>query len=111
MRIIPTEGLRNANDASAFLSEEIRDLQESGEDTLEITVGVQRPGPAGSQGPTIEKHTITLRRDGEGGGDVIVVEGLGNPIRLIMKKNGIGTVQLMHDEISGTFRSESIGRN
>jgi hypothetical protein len=28
-----------------------------------------------------------------------------------MKKNGIGTVQLMHDEISGTFRSESIGRN
>ena len=73
-------------------------------------MGVQRPGPAGSQGPTIEKHTITLRRDGEGG-DAIVVEGLGNPIRLIMKKNGIGTVQLMQDEISGTFRSESIGRN
>lgn len=110
MRIIPTEGLRNANDASVFLSEEILDLQESGEDTLEITVGVQRPGPAPSQGPTIDKHTITLRRDGEGG-DAIVVEGLGNPIRLIMKKNGIGTVQLMHDEISGTFRSESIGKN
>jgi len=110
LRIIPTEGLRNANDAAVFLSEEILDLQESGEDTLEITVGVQRPGQAGSQGPTIEKHTITLRRDDEGG-DAIVVEGLGNPIRLIMKKNGIGTVQLMHDEISGTFRSESIGRN
>jgi hypothetical protein len=110
LRIIPTEGLRNANDASVFFSEEIRDLQESGEDTMEITVGVQRPGSVQSQGPTIDKHTITLRRDGEGG-EAIIVEGLGNPIRLIMRKNGVGTVQLMRDEISGTFRSESIGKN
>jgi hypothetical protein len=110
LRIIPAEGLRNANDASAFLSEEIRDLQESGEDMMEITVGVRRPGSVRSQEPTIDKQVITLRRDGEGG-DAIIVEGLGNPIRLIIRKNGIGTVQLMHDEISGTFRPESIGRN
>jgi hypothetical protein len=110
LRIVPAEGLRNATDASAFLSEEILDLQESGEETLEVTVGIQRPGPALPQGPTIDKRTITLRRDDEGG-DAIIVEGLGNPIRLIMKKNDIGTVQLMHDEISGTFRSESIGKN
>ncbi|MDA4113293.1 MAG: hypothetical protein OK474_04520 [Thaumarchaeota archaeon] len=110
MRIIPADGLRNADDASAFLSEEIRDLQESGEDAMEITVGVRRPGSVPSQGPTIDKRVITLRRDDQGG-EAIIVEGLGNPIRLIMRKNGVGTVQLMHDEISGTFSSESIGRN
>jgi hypothetical protein len=110
LRIIPAEGLRSASAASAFFSEEIRELQESGEDTAEITVGVPRHGTALSQEPTIEKRTITLRRDGDGG-EAIIVEGLGNPIRLIMRKNGVGTVQLMHDEISGTFSSESIGRN
>jgi hypothetical protein len=110
LRIIPAGGLRNAGAASAFLSEEIRELLESGEDTAEITVGVQRSGPVRSQAPEIEERTITLRRDGDGG-EAIIVEGLGNPIRLIMRKNGVGTVQLMHDEISGTFGSGSIGRD
>jgi hypothetical protein len=42
MKVIPVAGLRNPKEVSAFLQDEIRELQSSGKKVLQIKVGVQR---------------------------------------------------------------------
>jgi hypothetical protein len=109
MKVIPAKGL-SSKEASFLFSEEIRDLQESGEDSLEITVSVRGSRSAQSQAPMADEQIVTFRRDIKGG-EGIALEGLGNPIRLAVRKSGVGTAELLLDEIEGTFHTQSVARN
>jgi hypothetical protein len=44
LKVLPTGVLRSSNEVSAFLQEEIRDMQSSGKKVLRVTVGVQVRG-------------------------------------------------------------------
>ncbi|MGA2664246.1 MAG: hypothetical protein ABSF83_04815 [Nitrososphaerales archaeon] len=98
MRIIPESDLRSTERISAFLRREIARLQDSGEESEEIRI---RIGSGEGDGTPMVERLVTLEMDGEG---MVVVEGLlKDPIRLPLKRNLVGPVQLISDEISGTY--------
>jgi hypothetical protein len=102
LRIIPAGGLHTAQQVSVFLRDEIAELQASGEQSLELVLTVR---PLDHHAP-VEARAITLRIDGADGSTVIVDGLLKSPVRVPAKKSVVGPVQLLLDEISGTFGSE-----
>ena len=98
LRIIPEGDLHSAERISRFLRREIAELQSSGGESDEMQIGIDS-GEAG--GRPMEERLVTIRMDGE---RTVVVQGLlKNPLRLPIRKSPVGPVQLISDEIRGTY--------
>lgn len=104
MRVVPSKGLRTPEEISDFLSNEIIDLQNSGDGTLEVMIGIQVGGPGA---PSIEEHLVTLKMDTGDDRTVTVVGLMKKTVRVPVKKSSISPVQFLRDEIGGTFQTES----
>jgi hypothetical protein len=103
LRTIPATGLHNPEEISRFFRREIAELQSSGEEACEVTLGMTVGGSAAS---TTEWRVVTLKMDGDGGRMVTVTGLLKNPVRVPIKKSAVGPVQLLLDEIGGTYQQE-----
>jgi hypothetical protein len=103
LRTIPATGLHNPEEISRFFRKEIAELQNSGEEACEVTLGMTVGDSAAS---ATEGRVVTLKIDGDGGRMVTVTGLLKNPIRVPIKKSAVGPVQLLLDEIGGTYQRE-----
>jgi hypothetical protein len=104
LRIVPATGLHTSEEISRFLRKEIADLQNSGEERCEVTLGIAVGGPGV---PKMEERVVTLKMD-EGNGRMVTIGGLlRNPVRVPIKKSAVGPSQLLLDEIGGTFQREA----
>ena len=102
MRTMPTAGLHNPEEISKFLSREIEELLNSGEQVCEVTL---RGLLGGGEASRMVERVVTLRLDDDGGRTVTVEGLLKNPVRVSIRKSVVGPSQLLIDEIGGTFRS------
>ena len=102
LRIIPEKDLDSSEQISLLLHREMAELQDSGEESKEIRIGIKiwEDGRA-----TIRERVITLKIDGDRGR--MVVDGLvKNRMSLPIQRSLVGPVQLLLDEISGTYQQD-----